>query len=81
MEPGPIIEDPALAILMVELGGGQTFIPALQRAEAERSGLAKAIDVQSLPPLDLVWAARSFEFLPQAAKDFLSVFEKGTEHR
>lgn len=70
------IEDPTLAILMVELGRGQTFIPAIQAPEAERAGLAKAISVQSVPPLRMVWAARSFESLPAAADEFLSVFQE-----
>ena len=70
------IEDPALAILMVELGRGRTFIPALQAPAVERSGLVKALVVQALPPLQLVWAALAFDALPDAATDFLSLFEE-----
>ncbi len=74
LEASEIVEDPTVAILMVELGRGQTFIPALQAASAERSGLARAIAVQSLAPIPLGWAARSFGLLPEAAREFLAVF-------
>lgn len=71
-----IVEDPALAIMMVELGRGQTFIPALQAPAVERSGLVKAIAVQGLPPLAMVWAALAFDAIPEAARQFLTVFEE-----
>ena len=71
-----IVEDPALAIMMVELGRGETFIPALQAYTVERTGLAKAITVQGLPPLAMVWAALDFDAIPEAARQFLAVFEE-----
>lgn len=76
LESHKIIEDPALAIMMVELGHGQTFIPALQAPAVERSGLVKALAVQALPRIQMVWAALTFDALPEAASEFLSLFEE-----
>ncbi len=60
---------------MVELGRGHTFITATQVSSVERSGLAKAIEVDGLPPLRLGWAARSFASIPKAAHEFLQLFD------
>ena len=75
MDAATVVRDPAVATLMVELGRGHTFVTAAQVPSVERSGLAKAIAVDGLPPLRLGWAARSFASIPKAAHEFLKLFD------
>jgi hypothetical protein len=46
------------------------------REELERSGLVKLVPVPSLPPIPMAVAARNFALLPDAAREFLVVYER-----
>lgn len=76
VEASETVADPTLAILAVELGHGHTFVPAVQAESAERHGLARALRVKGLSPLEMGWAVRRFERLPKAAVEFLEVFDE-----
>jgi DNA-binding transcriptional LysR family regulator len=76
LETTAVVSDPVMAIFMVELGQGSTFVPAVQAEPAERRGLARALRIEGLPPLDMGWAARRFDRLPRATLRFLEIFER-----
>lgn len=50
------VDTPATAILHVELGLGQTFVPAVQVPPVVRGGLVHAVPVSGLPAVPLGWA-------------------------
>lgn len=75
-EPSQIVEDATTAILMVELGRGETFVTSGQAEKVELSGLVKTVPVPWLPPIPVGWAARNFSLLPEAARDFLDEFDR-----
>ena len=80
LEAATEVQDPGAAIFMVELGRGHTFITAAQVPSVEKAGLAKAIEIDGLPPLRLGWAARSFASIPKAANEFLRLFDEWSRH-
>ena len=76
LQPTKIIEDPATAALMVELGKGETFVPAGIAKKFSKNGLAVGIPLPWLPTLPIVWAARSFADLPEAANLLMQTYDK-----
>ncbi len=69
------VDTPATAILHVELGLGQTFVPAVQAPPFVRGGLVRAISVSGLPAVPLGWAALDFDILPSVAQEFLGIVD------
>ncbi len=69
------VDTPATAILHVELGLGQTFVPVVQAPPVVRSGLVRAISVSGLPAVPLGWAALDFDILPSVAQEFLEIMD------
>jgi DNA-binding transcriptional LysR family regulator len=62
------VDTPATAILHVELGLGETFVPAYQVPSLRARKLLRALPVAGLPPTPLGWACLDFELLPPMAK-------------
>jgi DNA-binding transcriptional LysR family regulator len=81
LRPSRIVQDATTAGLMVELGRGQTFAPITPDVTVERSENVRLLPVTSLPPLPLVWAARSFSLLPAVAHDFIAICTELTQSR
>jgi DNA-binding transcriptional LysR family regulator len=72
------VDTEGTAIVYVELGLGHAVLPAVQaQAVAKRSGL-RALPIRGLPPMPLGWAARDFELLSAAGREFLSLFDRRT---
>ena len=71
--PVEVAEDAATANLLVELGRGQTFVPLRLARQLQRTQRVRAVRVDALPPLTMVWAARNFELLPTVATDFMAL--------
>lgn len=75
------VDTPETAILHVELGLGQTFVPAAQAPPLVRSGLLRAIPVSGLPAVPVGWAALDFDILPPVTHEFLSIVDREAERR
>lgn len=64
------------AILMVELGLGETLLPAMHLPQVRRNKMLRAIPIQSLDPVPLAWAAMHFDSLPTIATTFMAMVSK-----
>jgi DNA-binding transcriptional LysR family regulator len=67
LEVADTVDTPATAILHVELGLGETLVPAHQAASFRTNGLVRVLAVPELPPTPLGWASLDFELLPPMA--------------
>jgi DNA-binding transcriptional LysR family regulator len=76
LSPSQIVEDAATANLMVELGSGETFVPAPLARSLERTLGVKAVALPCVPPLQMAWVARSFALLPSNALEFIELCEE-----
>jgi len=66
-------DDPLARLQRITLG--QLVLPDAQaRALAKRAEL-QALPIRGLPAMPLGWAARDFELLTTAAREFLSLFK------
>lgn len=71
--PSEIVADATAALLLVEAGRGETFVPLSIAADLERDHAVKAVAIPSVPPLPIVWAARDFSMLPSIAEEFIAL--------
>jgi DNA-binding transcriptional LysR family regulator len=76
LEVSHVAADERTSRLMVELGRGETFAPLMLREGLERGGQVKLVAVPSLPPIQMAIAVRSFALLPEAAREFLVIYER-----
>lgn len=76
LEVSQIVEEPRTAILMVELGRGETFVPAAQASNMEHAGPVRGVSVPSLPSLRVGWASQSFSLLSDVAAEFIREFDE-----
>jgi DNA-binding transcriptional LysR family regulator len=76
LTPSQIVPDSTATNLLVEMGHGQTFVPANLGPRLERSLAVKAVALPELPPLRMGWAVRSFALLSDVANAFLAVCDE-----
>ena len=72
-QPTLLVEDAMSAALLVEIDRGETFVPMRRKKGIERSRRVKLVPVHGIPPLEMVWVARSFALLPAAAIQFMEI--------
>jgi DNA-binding transcriptional LysR family regulator len=72
-----IVDDPDTAVMLAELGVGQTVLPALWAHDLERHGTLWARPVDGLDPVTFGWAARRWDALPPSAHTFVSLVAEG----
>jgi DNA-binding transcriptional LysR family regulator len=65
------VDDHDTARVFVELGLGQSIMPALHAAHFVKGGAVRAVPIEDLAPIRVGWAARSFHLLPPVAHDFM----------
>jgi len=73
------VDTEGTAILYVELGLGQAALPSVQAAALVKRGELRALPIRGLPPMPLGWAARDFELLSTAAREFLALFDRSLQ--
>jgi DNA-binding transcriptional LysR family regulator len=78
IEVAQTVEVPATAILYVELGLGETFVPAMQVAALGSRRLLRALPVAGLPRTPLGWATLDFSLLPEVAVELLDEADRAT---
>ena len=76
LEPTVTVDDWDTATLFVELGLGHAIIPAVQAERFEAEGRVCSIRITGLPPIEVGWAARSWQALPTAALEFVDLFAR-----
>ena len=72
-KPTLMVAETETALLMVELGRGETLFPVSQAERLIANHKISVVRVRSLPAMPLVWAARSFALLPDAALEFVEL--------
>lgn len=72
-----IVDDPDTAIMLAELGVGQTIVPALWVHDLERHDTLRARLVDGLDPMTFGWAARRWDALPPSAHTFVGLVAEG----
>jgi DNA-binding transcriptional LysR family regulator len=72
-----IVDDPDTAVMLAELGVGQTILPALWAHDLERHGTLRARPVDGLDPVTFGWAARRWDALPPSAHTFVGLVAEG----
>lgn len=77
LPPVDATSDNSTANMLVELGHGETFVPASLARALERTHRVKAVRVPELPPLPMVWAMRNLDRLPPAAAEFMQLCDEG----
>jgi DNA-binding transcriptional LysR family regulator len=65
------VDTPATAILYVELGLGETLVPAMQAPALTSRRSLRALAVNGLPTTPLGWASLDFSLLPQAGHQLI----------
>jgi DNA-binding transcriptional LysR family regulator len=73
LQPTARVDDFDTANVFVELGLGHAIVPIVHGRIFERSGRVRALPIQGLPPIPVGWAARSFQFLPPVAVEFMQI--------
>lgn len=65
------VDDHDTAHVFVELGLGQSIMPALHAAHFARGGRVRAVPIADLSPIRVGWASRGFPLLPPVAHEFM----------
>ncbi len=71
--PAIRVDDYDTANVFVEMGLGQSIVPAIQGRHFERGGQVKTVPADGLPPICGGWIARRFRLLPPVVHDFMSL--------
>ena len=72
LEVADTVDTPATAILHVELGLGETFVPAHQVRSLASNERLRVIPVDGLPSTPLGWACLEFDLLPPMAHELIA---------
>jgi DNA-binding transcriptional LysR family regulator len=70
------VDTPATAVLHVELGLGETFVPAYQAVSLAASDHVRAVAVAGLPSTPLGWACLDFGLLPPMAQALIAEVDR-----
>ena len=71
------VDEPDTAVMLAELGVGQTILPALWAHDLESHDRLRARPVDGLDPVTFGWAARRWEALPPSAHTFVGLVAEG----